>query len=246
MPEPVEIKLTLDKAAFAKDLSRIKEKMKAGQAPTSPGSLPGIVKPDTGRAAEVDRALERERDERIFSGGGEAAFLQGGIVAAGRRALLGAAEGGAFGSFAAGATRFSGGVAATGGVVLTAAILAKAMAESVVQIAPVIVGIVSDYLKDEFPWLYDLVGQDAEEFTAWVTGKVNQALAKIDSLAALKEAADVEFARARTGQELQFGSDFAKLQKIRENESALKRKAEAESLERGGREIAKQMLRGAR
>lgn len=253
MPDPVEIKLTLDKSAVQRDLARMKEKVRQGQTQTAPGQLAPIQKQDSGRAAEVDRALEQERDARIRSGGGQSSFLgdlaTAGPLAAGRRAILGAAEAGEFGAFAAGATKFAGGVAAAGGAVITAVMVAKAMAESAATITPIIVGIVNDWLKDEYPWLASTIGDDAEAFTAKIAGKVNEAIAAASTfISTVGETKDLELARARLGQRVdgaQIGSDFAKLQRIRADEDRIRRKQSDEQIERSVREIAKQLRRGA-
>lgn len=252
MPDPVEIKLTLDKTAVERDLARMKEKVRAGTTST-PGQVPGSVRPDSGRVADVEQNVSSDRDARLRAGGGQSSFLQdlatSGPVAAGRRAILGAAESGEFGSFAAGAVKFAGGVAAAGSAVLTAAMIAKAMAESVATVAPIIVGVVNDYLKSEYPWLASTLGNDVEEFTAKISGQITEAIAKLSGgIQAVGETADLEKARARLGQRVdlsQIGSDFSKLQKIRENDAALERKRSNEGLERVTRNVAKQFLKGA-
>lgn len=248
MTEPVEIRLVLNKEAVAADLARMKEKVRQGQAPVSPGQLPGIAKPDTGRAGEVDRALEQDRDRRLSQG--LTSFLQdaasGGIASAGLRALLRSAEQGEMGTFAAGASRFVGKTTQKVGEGIAIFQILDAITGNLAVIVPVLYRAILDKIGEEFPWFPKTLGKDTAEMAQEILESIKEQFDRIKTTAAAtSESLDLQKARLRLGADTNFVGDLALLQRIKENEARVDRAERRDLLRRFGDNLEKKLMGGA-
>lgn len=249
---PVEIKIKLDVSSAKAELARMKTKVQQGQG--GPAQTPGAIRPDSGRVAEVERALDREREERLKAGGGVTSFLtdaaHGGFVKAGARSFFAAAESGEFGGVAAGAARFAGGAARQVGQGVAIFQILDAITTNMAVLAPIITKHVLDQIQQQFPWLPRTMGMDTAQLVEDIAEFLQAQLDRIKTTgAAAAEAIGIQKAGLALGADIDLEeavSDFAKIQKAKENKAKVDRAARQALTNEALNSLEKQLLGGAR